>query len=562
MKSSLLAILVLILIGCSGTRNVTHENPDELNETLLTYQDLIEVSYLNEHLSVIAHDSLEGRGTGTEGLEKAADYLISEYERLGLDPKGIEGSYRQPFTLVGTQQDSLVFSTYINESGEIIDRSVSSSESGGKFIKQMGGTRPIDAEVIFAGFGVEDAARNINQIEGEAVKDKWVLVFDDIPHVEDGDTLVDEEYDDRNRMMALFSNKDAAGVLVIPDADEEDFQEAAELSKDEFDVPGDLGLPYRKNNTMSGFPKGYNTIHPELAMNLLELDDLDQLDELKEEIKEDMAGFTAKPTGYSLGYQPHSSNITIETDNIVAMLKGSDPELRNEAIVLTSHYDHVGVGEPDSTGDDIYNGADDDGSGTVALLNVARAFAKAKEEGFTPRRSIIFLHVSAEENGLLGSRFYSDHPTFPVDRIAANINIDMIGRIDEEHEEQGVDEYAYIIGGDIISSQLDSLLVSANERASNIEYDNKYNDLEDANQFYRRSDHWNFGRLGIPFAFFFTGVHEDYHRPSDEVEKIEFEKLEAIIRTIYASTVLIANEDEAPEVDRQDFIDITRAQSR
>src|SRR5699024_3702131 len=160
--------------------------------------------------------------------------------------------------------------------------------------------------------------------------------------------------------------------------------------------------------------------------------------------------------------------------------------------------------------------------------------------------------------GLLGSRFYSDHPVIPIEKTITNINVDMIGRLDPAHEEKGVEDYSYIIGSKLISTELDSLLHVANERSGKIELSEKYNDLNDPNQVDRRSDHWNFGRVGIPFIFFFTGVHEDYHQPSDEVDKIHFQKMQKIVRTMYATVVMVANADESPKVDNQEFIEITK----
>jgi Zn-dependent M28 family amino/carboxypeptidase len=286
---------------------------------------------------------------------------------------------------------------------------------------------------------------------------------------------------------------------------------------------------------------------------------IDSIESYREEVLEKISDFEPQSLDYRLSHIPYSSDVSLETKNITAFYEGADPELKDEVVVMTSHYDHVGIGQPDSTGDKIYNGADDDGSGTIGLLNVAKAFAEAGKNGIKPRRSILFLHVSAEEKGLLGSRYYSDHPLYPMEKTVANINTDMIGRIDEEHKKKGVEDYTYIIGSEIISSELDSLVKVANNRAGQVELNKKYNDLDDPNQFYRRSDHWHFGRKGVPFVFFFTGVHEDYHQPSDEVHKIRFEKMAKIIRTMYASAVIIANTDNPPAVDNQEFIEMTKS---
>ncbi len=185
----------------------------------------------------------------------------------------------------------------------------------------------------------------------------------------------------------------------------------------------------------------------------------------------------------------------------------------------------------------------------------------ARKAGAGPKRSVLFLNVSGEEKGLLGSRYYSDHPIFSIENTVANINIDMIGRVDPEHQ-NGDSSYVYIIGGKIISSQMDSLTKMANVMGPNLTLSDRYNDLEDPNQFYRRSDHWNFGRLGVPFVFFFNGTHADYHRPSDHIDKITFGPLTKRTKLVYNLTALLANSPERPEVDNQEFIEKTQVQPR
>jgi Zn-dependent M28 family amino/carboxypeptidase len=275
------------------------------------------------------------------------------------------------------------------------------------------------------------------------------------------------------------------------------------------------------------------------------------------------ADFAPQTLDFVFKASPQIETMQVPTRNILAVVEGSDPLLKDEYVIVTAHYDHTGIGAPDATGDRIYNGADDDGSGTVAVMTLAHAMNQAKLAGKGPRRSVLFLHVTAEEIGLLGSRYYSDHTTVPVEKIVANLNIDMIGRTDKEHDAVGETDYVYIIGAEIISSDLNNSLQRANEINGNeIRFDNRYNDLTDPNQFYRRSDHWNFGRLGIPFAFYFTGVHDDYHRPSDTPDKILYDKYAKITRQIYSTTAEIANDDKRPVVDSQEFINITQSQAR
>ncbi len=573
MKFKITVLFSLLLIaGCSGAQETVESEQAAVSgksevitdkQVLLSYQDQITVEFLRNHLTAFAADSMKGRETGTPGIKKAARFLVDQYQQMNLQPAGVNNTYFQPFDLRATVTDSVVFTTYTmnaDGSGEQVGKSVSSTTTSANYIRQIGGTNTIKDEVVFAGFGLQDSTLNINHLDGVDLQGKWVMVYEDIPQVVGGDTLYTETQFRQfiREWLENIVQKGVAGILMIPDMNMNEFQQAAEEKQKQFGEPSSMQLAYRarENNEQS---LGFNEISPEQAAEILELSEgTEGLSALKEEISQNISGFTPKKTGFGLKQTPYVRDIIVEAKNVAALLEGADPQLKDQIVVLTAHYDHVGVGQPDSTGDTIYNGADDDGSGTVTMLNIAHALAEARKNGVRPRRSILFLHVSAEEKGLLGSRYYSDHPIFPIENTVANLNIDMIGRIDARHKEKGITDYSYIIGGEIISSELDSLLIEANTETGNLVLSDRYNDLNDPNQFYRRSDHWNFGRLGVPFIFFFTGVHQDYHRPSDEVEKIRFEKLAQIGRTIYGTTILVANTDDPPQVDNQEFIEITQ----
>ncbi|SHF93873.1 Zn-dependent amino-or carboxypeptidase, M28 family [Fodinibius roseus] len=550
--------------GCSSTeqsvRKETQPSIATNTERLLAYQDEITTDFLRQHLTVFASDSMEGRETAMPGQKKAARYLANQYREMNMQPAGESRSYFQKFKLTATQRDSIVFKIFaMNEDQkQPASRSVSSRNATGDFIRAFGGTDSLSGQIVFAGFGVNDPSRGLHHLKGMDLQGKWVMVFQDIPHIIDGDTLVDPSIGARARFSSIFS-QGAEGMLLISDMAGEEFRSSAAQKQSDFGKPTNMRLAYRDDSVPSQeFSNGYNVVSPTMATRLLRLENPASLTGLREKIIQNITDFTPRPLDYGLSQIPYEREVSLETKNVLAYLEGADPQLKDEVVVVTSHYDHVGIGQPDSTGDRIYNGADDDGSGTVAMLNMAHAFREAARNGVSPRRSILFLNVTGEEKGLLGSRYYSDHPVFPIEKTVANLNMDMIGRIDEEHQQKGVENYAYIIGSELISSELDSLIKAANRRSGQITLNKKYNDLKDPNQFYRRSDHWNFGRLGVPFAFFFTGVHEDYHRPSDEVHKIRFEKMAGIVRTIYASAVMIANADEAPSVDNQEFIEITK----
>jgi Zn-dependent M28 family amino/carboxypeptidase len=230
-----------------------------------------------------------------------------------------------------------------------------------------------------------------------------------------------------------------------------------------------------------------------------------------------------------------------DSENVLAFIKGSEkPE---EILVLSAHLDHIGKHDGK-----IYSGADDDGSGTVALLELAEAFHKAKTDGKGPKRSILILHVTGEEKGLFGSRYYAENPVFSLKNTIANINIDMIGRVDPEHKENP--NYIYVIGADRLSTGLDEAVTKANKSIKDFTLDYKYNDRNDPQRIYYRSDHYNFAKKGVPAVFFFSGIHEDYHKPSDTPDKIDYPLMTKRTKLIFHTAWELANSDERIKVDR------------
>ena len=245
----------------------------------------------------------------------------------------------------------------------------------------------------------------------------------------------------------------------------------------------------------------------------------------------------------SLKNSTNSKNINwVNTENVAAIIEGST--YPNEYIVLTAHLDHVGI-----EGGEIYNGADDDGSGSMALLEIAQAFKLAELDGNRPKRSIVILHVSAEEKGLLGSKYYTDNPLYPLDETITNLNVDMIGRTDPTRNSNN-DEYIYLIGTDRLSTMLHETSEEVNDRTVNLELDYRFNAWDDPNRFYERSDHWHFAKNNIPVIFYFSGTHEDYHQPTDTAEKIRYDLLTKRTRLIFHTAWEIANMDERIEVDQ------------
>ena len=229
------------------------------------------------------------------------------------------------------------------------------------------------------------------------------------------------------------------------------------------------------------------------------------------------------------------------SENVVAFIEGT--EKPDEIIVISAHFDHVG-----QTGEEIFNGADDDGSGTVAIMKIAEAFQNAAKNGNGPKRSILFLHVTGEEKGLLGSAYYVKYPIFPLKNTVANLNIDMIGRVDEAHTNNP--DFVYLIGSDKLSTELHEISEAINTKFTNLTLDYTYNDDNDPNRFYYRSDHYNFAKNNIPIIFYFNGTHEDYHRPSDTPDKINYEVLAKRTQLVFFTAWELANRNERIVVDK------------
>ncbi|MDT0557632.1 M28 family metallopeptidase [Ichthyenterobacterium sp. W332] len=234
-------------------------------------------------------------------------------------------------------------------------------------------------------------------------------------------------------------------------------------------------------------------------------------------------------------------DIMNSSQNVIAFIEGSVyPE---EVLIISGHLDHIGVIEGA-----IYNGADDNGSGNSAILEIAQAFKLAAQDGYRPKRSIAFIHMTAEELGLEGSRYYVENPVFPLVNTIANLNIDMIGRRDNKY--QNNEDYIYLIGSDRLSTELHYISERANEEFTKLDIDYIYNEEDDFNRYYYRSDHYNFALEGIPVIFYFNGEHDDYHQPTDTIEKIDFNLLAKRAKLIFSTAWYLANADERPEVDK------------
>ena len=302
--------------------------------------------------------------------------------------------------------------------------------------------------------------------------------------------------------------------------------------------------------------EGRNTGEPgqKLAVNFIrdfyKANDIVKADNTEDYFQKFLVDFSKRQVAKPNNINPlESSSIDeenidwVKTENVAAIIKGD--VYPNEYIVLTAHLDHVGIEDGE-----IYNGADDDGSGSMALLEIAQAFKLAELDGNKPKRSIVILHVSAEEKGLLGSKYYAENPLYPLNETITNLNVDMIGRTDPTRESDN-DNYIYLIGTDRLSSMLHETSEKVNSRTVNLELDYRFNAWDDPNRFYERSDHFNFAKNNIPVIFYFSGTHEDYHGPGDTPDKIRYDLLTQRSRLIFHTAWEIANMDISIEVDQK-----------
>ncbi len=486
----------------------------------LQYAQTITEQVLKKQLTIVASAEMEGRETGTEGQRKAAAYIESQFKEIGLTAPASLNGYQQFYPLL---KDTLIPKTL--KIGKI------KLKYGKDYLLQPGSERAnkISAnEIVFAGYGIED--KNYDDYAGKNVKGKIILVISGEPQL-NGKYLVSGT-DKRSswgnsttRKSSLAKEKGATAMLLINPMWDSIPTSIAENSKQTnlyFPRANDKGriavitiLPSFIKNIFgeNDAAKVLETAKAKEALNTIDID---------------------KKVQTKLAFK--KTSIQVEASNVIGYVEGTDN--KDEYVFLTAHYDHLG-----KKGDVIYYGADDDGSGTVSVIEMARAFANAKKAGHGPRRTVVFMTVSGEEKGLWGSEYYSDHPVFPLDSTTVDLNTDMIGRIDPNRKYGDSTNYIYVIGNDKLSTDLDPVSKAINEKYSHLELDYKFNAPDDPERIYYRSDHYNFAKKGIPIIFFFDGIHKDYHKPTDTVDKINFDLMEKRARFIFLTTWEMANRD-------------------
>jgi hypothetical protein len=548
-RSTHAALAGLLLLPACKTIEVPL-TPAQRTEKGYGYAQMLTAERIRPHVYALADDSMTGRDTGSEGEVKAALYLARHHAKLGLTPVGDDRTFFQSFDLMATRTEGYEF-TFSRPQGSFTMRV--DHENADPILVSSGAPGHHDGDIVFAGLGISDASLGIDHLAGLDVRGKYVLIYGDIPASVTG-------WNTQRRFRDLVLTRGAKGIIAISLTEAAEFLGALDRMRGALRQPDGLRLAYMPQSGRLFFQ--YYSITPHTASQLTGMANEQAVRQHYADVSGNPTAFTPRVLDTRLQVHARTGEATVKSRNVAALLPGSDPDVTHEVVVLMAHYDHVGIGPADESGDRLHNGADDNASGTTALLAIADALAEARKQGAGPRRSVLFLHVSAEEKGLLGSRYYSDHPILPIENTVANINMDMVGRIETARYDTGDTNYVYLIGASLISSRLDSLTTVANAKTVNIFLDPKLNDLNDPQQIYRRSDHWNFGRLGVPFVFFFSGLHDDYHRPSDSPDKITYDVMAKRVRLAYGLTLEIANDTARPQVDNQVFIERTRANPR
>ena len=455
------------------------------------YASTISIVDLQRHLLVLTSDSLQGRETGEKGQRKAARYLASQFKAAGLKPAVMSNkqpSYYQEFLLNKMAWDQIHL--------RIKDR---------KYIH---------------------------------LKNMLYLSNNPKARIQKFDVLLPEQN----------KNVEMKGKLLAYLVDSvSKWREKAAIAR----KAGAMGaVVFVKNK---GFKRTVKSYAPYLSSRYFLVEEAQGKDEELTIVLPASAFRIFFGTSYKqpkrakhkvaqITCEVEARSQDIRTENVVAYVEGSTK--RSELLIITAHYDHLGV-----RGKDIYRGADDNASGTSALLEIAEAFSIAKKQGDGPSRNVLFMAMTGEEKGLLGSEYYTLNPLFPLTQTVTNLNVDMIGRIDENHI--GNPNYVYLIGSDKLSTELHELSEEVNKRYTRLSLDYTFNDDNDPNRYYYRSDHYNFAKNGIPVIFYFSGVHEDYHKPSDTVDKLLLDKYSRIVKLIFHTAWEVANRPERPQVDKK-----------
>jgi len=498
--------LLLTLLISSAVISVYAQNEDAIK-----YAGTINKDDLYGHLSILASDALEGRETGKRGQKMAAAYIRAHFQELGLTA---------PVETVGGKSYFQSFDLENNSPGETYFKLGEEIKQNGKQTLYWGGMNSMGEKTIEAVYVGEGDTATFKSMD---VKGKAVVM-----NAKGGFQLFRQKRD-------YADEQGAAMVLMINTDSQKDLDELIGNWRGFF-LGSSMGFASKEPITSGGL----FFISPENAATLLN-SSVSKMNKVLTEYKDGKASALKKIKSGKFTYRTERTQHIIPTENVLGFLEGTDK--KDEIVVITAHYDHIGVVDGQ-----INNGADDDGSGTSSLLEIAEAFVKAKEAGNGPRRSMLFMTVTGEEKGLLGSEYYSNNPVFPLENTVVDLNIDMIGRVDPEHEDKP--NYVYLVGSDRLSTELHDISEKVNETFTQFDLDYTYNDENHPDRIYYRSDHWNFAKNNIPIIFYFNGTHADYHKPTDTIEKIEFDLMTKRAQLVFHTAWVLANRDQRIVADK------------
>ena len=460
---------------------------------------------LENHLIVLASDAFEGRETGERGAEKAAAYIASHFNSLGIEPYN-GSTYYQPVKLIRSQI------------------------TGGQALVNGNALAFLDDFLFYPGLKVS-ALEDVSMV---AVSGAEAMASTDVK----GKAVIVAGSDELNAVRETANANGAAAVIVVSD----DISTLRSRMKPWL-MRKSLRLDREEPSEREGTRIPTFMVDASATASWWSASDVKSWKKWSKKLAKGKAPKAVGLVNATWNFSLDRVEESIIGNNVLGYIPGSDSLLREELIVITAHYDHVGIIDGE-----IHNGADDDGSGTVSVLELAQAFQEAVKAGEGPKRSVLLMTVVGEEKGLLGSEWYADHPIWPLEQTVANLNIDMIGRVDEAHPDD--DRYVYLIGSDKLSSELHEISENANASYTNLALDYTFNAPDDPNRFYYRSDHYNFAKNNIPVIFYFSGVHEDYHRPGDDPEKIHYDKTAEIGQLVFYTAWQLANQTKRIEVDR------------
>jgi hypothetical protein len=565
MKKNLLAFLLLLTLVLPST--ALAQFAVKITPAERKAAEAITQEQLRSYLYFIASDEMEGRNTPSRGLDLTAKFIAMNLSRWGIKPAGDGGSYFQKMTL---RRDA------IDRANAFMEVGTQRFIYGEDFFKMRGTTSgTLRAPLVFAGSGWLVKSKNIDAYAGVDVRGKIVVVqiqgmprdpslIISPPGVTSADLKPEGKGTEWADPYTYAQMKGAAGVIVVASPELQNFWAqikqhlgggGAMRVEGLHDEPKSAGgsMPiFLASQTVGGALYEGETANPLKSTETVPAFEMN----------------AAK----KFAVAAESKAETQMTQNVVAVLEGSDPVLKNEYVAVGAHYDHVGM-NPNMPGDDkIFNGADDDGSGTTAVLSIAEALSKLPRK---PKRSILFVWHAGEEKGLWGSEYFVNHPTVDLKSVVAQLNIDMIGRSKKPGYQAPCDinlkpgqepcnaeltgeNEVYVIGSEMMSSDLGSVTKGVNDSFLKMTYNYKYDDPNDKNQFFFRSDHYHYASKGIPIAFWFSGTHEDYHGVGDHADKIDYAKMERITRTIFLTLWELAEAKSRPKVDKQLPAGLTR----